>query len=79
MDSSGCVTFISLPTVMAGYSTMKAIVPGDSQPKKILKHERKVNEKVFTLIPMKFYHVRGYVKVKVGLCSGKKWPTRGIH
>ena len=40
--------------------------------KEILKLERKVNEKGVTLIPLKFYLSKGYVKVEVGLCRGKK-------
>lgn len=40
--------------------------------KEILKLERKVNEKGVTLIPLKFYLSKGYVKVLVGLCRGKK-------
>lgn len=40
--------------------------------KEIIKLERRVHEKGFTLIPLKFYLSRGYVKVEVGLCKGKK-------
>ncbi|MDF1569775.1 MAG: SsrA-binding protein SmpB [Spirochaetaceae bacterium] len=40
--------------------------------KEILKLERRVNEKGVTLIPLKFYLVKGRVKVEVGLCRGKK-------
>lgn len=40
--------------------------------KEIEKLEKKVNEKGFTLIPLKFYLKDGRVKVEVGLCRGKK-------
>ncbi len=40
--------------------------------KEIHKLEKKVNEKGFTLIPLKFYLKDGRVKVEVGLCKGKK-------
>ncbi|OQX30099.1 MAG: SsrA-binding protein [Spirochaeta sp. LUC14_002_19_P3] len=40
--------------------------------KEILKLGRRVNEKGFTLIPLKFYLSRGYVKVELGVCRGKK-------
>ena len=40
--------------------------------KEILKLGKKVAEKGVTLIPLKFYLSRGYVKVEVGLCRGKK-------
>lgn len=33
---------------------------------------RKVDEKGFTLIPLKFYLKRGFVKVDLGICKGKK-------
>ncbi|MDC7231999.1 MAG: SsrA-binding protein SmpB [Spirochaetales bacterium] len=38
----------------------------------IKKLERKVSEKGFTLIPLKFYLKNGRVKVEVGVCKGKK-------
>ncbi len=38
----------------------------------IKKLERKVSEKGFTLIPLKFYLKQGLVKVEVGLGKGKK-------
>jgi len=38
----------------------------------IKKLERKVVEKGFTLIPLKFYLKNGRVKVDVGVCKGKK-------
>jgi len=38
----------------------------------IKKLERKITEKGFTLIPLKFYLVKGRVKVEVGVCKGKK-------
>ncbi len=47
--------------------------------KKLLVHRaelkrlgRKVQEKGFTLIPLKFYLKKGRVKVELGLCKGKK-------
>jgi len=47
--------------------------------KKLLAHKqeirrlaRKVAEKGFTLIPLKFYLKNGMVKVELGLCKGKK-------
>jgi SsrA-binding protein len=47
--------------------------------KKLLAHKqeirrlaRKVTEKGFTLIPLKFYLKNGMVKVELGLCKGKK-------
>lgn len=40
--------------------------------KEILKLERRVNERGFTLIPLKFYLVQGRVKVELALCRGKK-------
>jgi SsrA-binding protein len=33
---------------------------------------RKVDEKGFTLVPLKFYLKKGLVKVEVGICKGKK-------
>ena len=38
----------------------------------IKKLERKVSEKGFTLIPLKFYLVNGRVKILLGVCKGKK-------
>lgn len=50
-----------------------------SRRKKLLLHrqeirrlKRKVDEKGFTLIPLKFYLKKGLVKVELGLCKGKK-------
>ncbi len=43
-----------------------------AKKKEILRMERRVNEKGNTLIPLKFYLNRGYVKVELGLCRGKK-------
>lgn len=47
--------------------------------KKLLLHreeikrlQRKVDEKGFTLVPLDFYLKHGLVKVKLGLCKGKK-------
>lgn len=49
------------------------------RPKKLLLHkeeikrlDRKVQEKGFTLIPLDFYLKNGRVKVKLGVCKGKK-------
>ena len=49
------------------------------RPKKLLLHreeikrlQRKVDEKGFTLVPLDFYLKHGLVKVKLGLCKGKK-------
>jgi SsrA-binding protein len=41
--------------------------------KEISRLERKVNERGYTLIPLKFYLVKGRVKVEIGLCKGKKF------
>lgn len=38
----------------------------------IAKYRRKVDEKGYTLIPLKFYLKKGRVKVEIGLCKGKK-------
>lgn len=40
--------------------------------KEILKWQRKVHEKGVTIIPLRFYLKRGFVKIEIGLCSGKK-------
>jgi SsrA-binding protein len=40
--------------------------------KEILKLHKKVKEKGVTLVPLKFYLSRGYVKVEIGVCRGKK-------
>lgn len=47
--------------------------------RKLLMHKReieklraKVEEKGFTLVPLKVYFKRGMVKVQIGLCRGKK-------
>jgi SsrA-binding protein len=40
--------------------------------KEIERLERKVNERGYTLVPIKFYLVKGRVKVQVALCKGKK-------
>lgn len=49
------------------------------RPKKLLLHkeeikrlQRKTEEKGFTLIPLDIYLKNGLVKVKIGLCKGKK-------
>jgi SsrA-binding protein len=33
---------------------------------------RRVDERGFTLVPLKFYLKRGFVKVQIGVCRGKK-------
>ncbi|MDC7241740.1 MAG: SsrA-binding protein, partial [Spirochaetales bacterium] len=38
----------------------------------IKKLERKVQEKGFTLIPLRFYLKNGRVKIDLGVCRGKK-------
>lgn len=38
----------------------------------IAKLRRKVDERGYTLIPLKFYLRKGYVKLDLGLCKGKK-------
>lgn len=38
----------------------------------IEKYEKKVNERGYTLIPLRFYLKGGRVKVEIGLCKGKK-------
>ncbi len=40
--------------------------------KEIEKLERKIREKGYTLIPLKFYLKGSLVKVEVGLCKGKQ-------
>jgi len=49
------------------------------RPKKLLLHkeeikrlQRKTEEKGFTLIPLDIYLKNGLVKIKIGLCKGKK-------
>ena len=43
----------------------------------IHKLERKINEKGFTIVPMKIYFTRGYAKIMVGIGEGKKlWDKR---
>ena len=43
----------------------------------IHKLERKINEKGFTIVPMKIYFTRGYAKIMVGVGEGKKlWDKR---
>ena len=46
----------------------KLLAHGDE----LYKMERKVREKGYTLIPLDFHLKRGYVKVNIGLCKGKK-------
>jgi len=40
--------------------------------REIMKLEKRVNEKGITLIPLKFYLIKGRIKVEVGLCRGKR-------
>ena len=40
--------------------------------KEILKINEAVNQKRFTLIPLKLYITRGKVKIELGICEGKK-------
>ena len=49
------------------------------RPKKLLLHKdeikrltRKAEEKGYTLIPLEFYLKHGRIKVKLGICKGKK-------
>ena len=49
------------------------------RPKKLLLHKdeikrltRKTEEKGYTLIPLEFYLKRGRIKVRLGVCKGKK-------
>ncbi len=40
--------------------------------KEIAKLRRKTDEKGFTLIPLRVYLKKGYVKIEIGVCQGKK-------
>jgi len=40
--------------------------------REIAKLKRKVDEKGYTLVPLKFYLKKGLVKVEIGVCKGKK-------
>ncbi|MBT3275570.1 MAG: SsrA-binding protein SmpB [Spirochaetales bacterium] len=40
--------------------------------KEIVKLRRKIDERGFTLIPLKVYMKKGLVKVELGICRGKK-------
>ena len=40
--------------------------------KEIMKLKNKVELSGYTLVPLKFYFVRGKCKVEIGLCKGKK-------
>jgi len=49
------------------------------RPKKLLLHKdeikrlsRKVEEKGYTLIPLEFYLKNGRIKIRLGICKGKK-------
>lgn len=49
------------------------------RPKKLLLHkgeikrlQRKTDEKGYTLVPLEFYLKKGKIKVKLGICKGKK-------
>lgn len=61
------------------YSFSSIFNHNPDRPKKLLLHkeeikrlDRKVQEKGFTLIPLDFYLKNGRVKVKLGICKGKK-------
>ena len=61
------------------YSFSSIFNHNPDRPKKLLLHkeeikrlDRKVQEKGFTLIPLDFYLKNGRVKVKLGVCKGKK-------
>ena len=61
------------------YSHSSAFQHDPERPKKLLLHKseikriaRKVSEKGYTLIPLEFYIKTGKVKVRLGLCKGKK-------
>ena len=61
------------------YSFSSIFNHNPDRPKKLLLHrdeikrlDRKVQEKGFTLIPLDFYLKNGKVKVKLGVCKGKK-------
>ncbi|MBN2444592.1 MAG: SsrA-binding protein SmpB [Spirochaetales bacterium] len=40
--------------------------------KEIIRLRRKIQEKGLTLVPLRFYLVKGLVKVEIGVCKGKK-------
>ena len=40
--------------------------------KEIMKIDQAVNQKRYTLIPLKLYITRGKVKIELGICEGKK-------
>ena len=40
--------------------------------KEIIKLEKAINEKGYTLVPIKLYFVKNRLKVQLGLCLGKK-------
>lgn len=61
------------------YSHSSVFSPNPDRPKKLLLHkdeikrlERKTNEKGYTLVPLDFYLKNGRVKVRLGVCKGKK-------
>ncbi|MBQ0040061.1 MAG: SsrA-binding protein SmpB [Treponema sp.] len=61
------------------YSYSSVFNHDPDRKKKLLLHrdeikrlQRKVDEKGFTLVPLEFYLKHGLVKVKLGLCKGKK-------
>ncbi|MDR9858917.1 SsrA-binding protein SmpB [Treponema socranskii] len=61
------------------YSYSSAFTPSPDRPKRLLLHKdeikrltRKTEEKGYTLVPLEFYLKNGRVKVKLGVCKGKK-------
>ena len=61
------------------YSYSSAFTPSPDRPKRLLLHKdeikrlaRKTEEKGYTLVPLEFYLKGGRVKVKLGVCKGKK-------
>lgn len=64
---------------IAEYSFSSIFNHDPDRKKKLLLHkeeikrlQRKVDEKGFTLVPLDFYLKHGIVKIKLGLCKGKK-------
>ncbi|MBC6720257.1 SsrA-binding protein SmpB [Treponema sp. Marseille-Q4130] len=61
------------------YAYSSAFTPAPDRPKRLLLHKeeikrlaRKTEEKGYTLVPLEFYLKGGRVKVKLGVCKGKK-------
>ena len=49
------------------------------RPKKLLMHKKEIrkligfiSQKGYTLVPLRLYEVRGFIKMELGLCKGKK-------